>query len=72
MPWWHFRREEEVYMNKQEYKFFVEGVHLNDQTLQRYKIERKGSTGWCIKLFRRLLNISERSTFMLYGERQNM
>jgi hypothetical protein len=40
----------------------MEGVDLKDQAWEPCKFCRNGSKKWCIKLFRRLLNISEHTT----------
>jgi hypothetical protein len=56
----------------QEYNSFMGGVDLKDQKLQPYEIERKRSTKWYTKLFKRLLNISVHNAFVLYRESQNV
>jgi hypothetical protein len=56
----------------QEYNSFVGGVDLKDQELQPYETDRKRSTKWCTKLFKRLLNILVHKAFVLYRESQNM
>jgi hypothetical protein len=41
-----------------DYNVNMLGVDLNDQMLQLYLLERKKSTKWYLKLFKRLLNVA--------------
>lgn len=42
------------------------GVDMKDQMLQPYLLERKKSTKWYQKLFKRLLGVAIRSTMVIY------
>jgi len=52
------RQEKQKPVSVLEYNENMGGVDLKDQLLQPYLLERKKTTEWYIKLFRRLLNIA--------------
>lgn len=54
-----------------EYNSFME-EDLIDKKLQPYETERKRSTKWYTKLFKRLLNILVHNAFALYRQSQNV
>jgi hypothetical protein len=50
----------------------MEGVHVKDKKLQPYETERKRSTKWYTKLFKRLTNISIQRVSVLHRQSQNV
>jgi hypothetical protein len=49
-----------------DYNVNILGVDLKDQMLQPYLLERKKSTKWYQKLFKRLLNVAIHNTMVIY------
>jgi len=52
------RQEKQKPLSVLDYNKNIGGVDLKDQLLQPCLLERKKMTKWCIKLFKRLLNIT--------------